>query len=127
MNLDLDYRLVRAIREGTDALPDDVGQLVRYLRLIESLLAEKASEIEPTWELACAAATEVETLHALEAAVAERVIAIEADGLEAIRGKLAIWRALADGDEDGDPASLRNRLILSVAADLERLAGCPAR
>lgn len=121
----LDYRLVRALRQGTDALPDDIAQLRCYMRMIGTLLAEKAAELEPSWEQACAAAAEIETLQNLEAAVAERAIAIRAESLETVRGKLAIWRALGPGSEDDDMRSPRNRLILSVEADLERLSLAP--
>jgi hypothetical protein len=119
----LDIRLVRAMHEGTDVLPDDVEELRGYLRMIETLLSEKAGELEPTWELACAAAAEIETLQTLEVAVAERAIAIQATSLEVVAGKLAIWRALAPGADDGDAASVRNRLVASVERDIERMSG----
>lgn len=118
----IDYKLVRAMREGADALPADIGCLQGYMRMIEGLLEEKASELEPSWEAACAIANEIETLHALETVVAERVIAMPADTIDAVRGKLAIWRALGAGADDSDENSPRNRLILSVDADLERMA-----
>jgi hypothetical protein len=118
----LDNRLVRALREGAEALPGDLGQLRAYLRLIETLLAEKAAELEPSWDQACAAAAEITTLQTLEATVAERAIAVPAGSLAEVRAKLAIWRALAPGAEDGDMRSPRNRLILSVEADIERLS-----
>ena len=92
------------------------------MRMIEGLLEEKACELEPSWEAACAIANEIETLHALEAAVAERVIAMCADSIDAVRGKLSIWRTLGAGSDDSDERSPRNRLILSVDADLERMA-----
>lgn len=120
----LDYRLVRAMRQGTDALPDDVGQLRGYMRMIGMLLAEKAAELEPSWEQACAAAAEIETLQNLEVAVAERAVTIRAESLETVRGKLAIWRALGPASDD-EMRSPRNRLILSVEADLERLSLAP--
>jgi hypothetical protein len=119
---ELDNRLVRALREGADALPGDLGRLRGYLGLIETLMAEKAAELEPTWEQACASASEILTLQRLEATVAERAIAVRAEGLAEVRAKLAIWRALAPGAEDGDLGTPRNRLILSVEADLERLS-----
>jgi hypothetical protein len=121
----LDYRLVRALRQGSGALPDDVAQLRGYMRMIGTLLAEKAAELEPSWEQACATAAEIETLQNLEAAVAERAIAIRAESLETVRGKLAIWRALGPASDDDDMRSPRNRLILSVEADLERLSLAP--
>jgi hypothetical protein len=119
----LDINLVRAIREGTSALPADLGKLRGYLRMIGTLLEEKARELEPSWEQACASAAEIATLQDLEASVAERAIAVRAESLDQIRAKLAIWRALAAGCDDGDLRSPRSRLILSVEADLERLSG----
>lgn len=118
----LDNRLILAIRQGAGALPADLGRLHGYLRLIESLLAEKAGELEASLEAADAAAAEIETLQRLEATVAERAIAVRAEDLAAVREKLAIWRALSPGIEDADLGSPRNRLVLSVEADLERLA-----
>ena len=116
----IDYRLVRALREGSQALPGDIRALRGYVAMIGTLLEEKATELEPSWEQACAVAAEVETLQALELAVAERAIALAADSLEAVRSKLAIWEALGpDADEQAESA--RNRLVRSVMADLERL------
>ena len=109
------------MRDGADALPGDITSLRGYLRMIEALLEEKAAELEPSWEQACAVAAEIETLQALEVAVAERAIAMRADSLEMMRGKLAIWRALAPDGDDGDMRSPRNRLILSVENDLEHM------
>jgi hypothetical protein len=117
----LDDRLVRALREGKQVLPADLGQLRSYLRLIAGLLAEKADEVEADWEQACLAAAELDTLQTLETAVAERAITVRSDTLDEVRSKLEIWRALAAGDEDCDLRAPRNRLILSVEADLERL------
>lgn len=118
----LDNRLVRALREGAAVLPEDLTLLNGYLTMIDRLLAEKAVELEPSWSKACASAAEIDTLQALEATVAERAIAVAAADLGAVRAKLAIWRALADGAPDDDPSTPRNRLILSVEADLERLS-----
>lgn len=123
----LDYRLVRALREGTDALPGDIGKLRGYLRMIGSLLEEKAQEMEPSWEQVCASAAEIETLQALELAVAERAIALRADSIEAVRGKLAIWHALGPDADESNVSSPRHRLIVSVDQDLERLSRGPAR
>jgi len=123
----LDYRLVRALREGTDALPGDIGALLGYLRMIGSLLAEKASELEPAWDLTCAAAAEIETLLTLERTVAERAIAVRATSIDMVRGKLAIWRALGPDSEDCDMDSPRNRLILSIDEDLARLGPAGGR
>jgi hypothetical protein len=123
----LDYRLVRAMREGIEVLPGDIAQLRRYLRMIEALLQEKASEVEPAWDLTCAAAAEIETLLTLEQTVAERAIAVQATSIEGVRGKLAIWRALEADSEDCDMSSARNRLILSIDEDLARIARAGSR
>lgn len=117
----LDIQLVRALREGAAALPGDLDRLRSYMSLIGTLLEEKAGELEPSWEAACAAAAEIETLQTLELTVAERAIATGADTLLAVRTKLAIWKALSAG-ADEDMAAPRNRLILSIESDLHRLA-----
>ena len=63
----LDYRLVRAHpRRGRRRCRTTSRALRGYLRMIETLLAEKAAELEPSWEQACAVAAEIETLQALE-------------------------------------------------------------
>jgi hypothetical protein len=117
----LDDRLLRAMRDGPGALPGDLRRLADYMEMIGGLLTEKAAELEPSWALACAAAAEIETLHALEQTVAERAIAVRATSLEEVRGKLAIWRALSPEGEGGERGSPRDRLILSIDADLQRL------
>jgi hypothetical protein len=118
----LDYRLFRAIRRGPGELPGDLDTLRGYLRTIAVLLHEKATEVEPTWEEACAATAEIAALQSLEATVAERAIGVRARSLDEVRAKLAIWRALGPGAQDDEPSAPRNRLILSVEADLARLA-----
>jgi hypothetical protein len=118
----LDDRLVRALRDGALALPGELTTLRRYLETIDRLLGEKAAELEPTWAQALASAAEIETLQALEGAVAERAITVEAEDIGAVQAKIAIWKALAAGAPDGDLASPRNRLILSVERDLDRIA-----
>jgi hypothetical protein len=90
--------------------------------MVGSLLAEKAAELEPSWAVACATAAEIETLQRLEQTVAERAIGVRAENIEEVRAKLAIWRSLAAGAEEGDMRTPRNRLILSIDADLERLS-----
>ncbi|MFO1141107.1 MAG: hypothetical protein U1E59_01755 [Amaricoccus sp.] len=106
-----------------DALPADIGCLQGYMRMIEGLLEEKASELEPSWEAACAIATEIETLHALETAVAERVIAMRAlTASTPCAGSSRYGARSVAGADDSDERSPRNRLILSVDADLERMA-----
>lgn len=117
----LDVQLVRAIREGVGALPADLERLRSYVTLIEHLLEEKARELEPSWEAACDTAAEIETLHALEDTVTERAIGIEASTLTGIRAKLAIWKVLVLHAED-ELDALRNQLILSIGADLDRMA-----
>jgi hypothetical protein len=117
----IDYFLVRALRDGSQALPGDIRALGGCLAMIGTLLDEKAAELEPSWDQACAAAAEIETLQALERAVAERAIALPAGSIEAVLSKLAIWEALGpEADECEDSA--RTRLVLSVRADLERMS-----
>jgi hypothetical protein len=116
----LEMELMRAVRGGSSVLPEDLGRLRGYLRMIGTLLEEKANELEPSWEQACAAAAEIRTLQELEQSVAERAIAIRAQTVDEVRSKLAIWRAIAP-DCDCDDDSPRNRLVLSVEADLERI------
>ncbi|MBP7241121.1 hypothetical protein [Amaricoccus sp.] len=123
----IDDRLLRAMRGGVDALPDDLALLRAYLRTIDALLAEKAMEVEPTWSEACAAVAEVETLMELETAVAEKAISVRAGNLEDVRTKLEIWRALAAGATDCDMSSPRDRLVLSIEADLGRIGRTPRR
>jgi hypothetical protein len=118
----LDYGLVNAIKSGVQALPSDIEALRGYMRMIEALLHEKASELEPSWEQATAIAGEIDTLNRLEAAVAERAIVTPAGDIDAVRGKLAIWRALGPGTDESDERAPRNRLIESVDVDLARIA-----
>jgi hypothetical protein len=117
----LDDRLMAALRGGAAALPDDLERLVGYLRLVHHLLREKASEHEPDAAMAEIAATEIETLLGLESVVVERVVSVRARDLDAALAKLAVWRALAGGASDEDEG-LRDRLVLSLEADLARLA-----
>lgn len=117
----LDYHLVRAIREGGAALPADFGKLLGYLRMIERLLHEKASEVESTWEEACESAAQIETLLALEVTVAERAIALRAETLAAVRSKIAICNALGPGCDEEDTTTPRNRMIRSLDADIRDL------
>ena len=125
--VDRDYLgagLTRALREGLSALPADLEALVGHLRILEGLLGEKAVELEPTWALAQSNAAEIEVLLELQDLIVERAIALQAEGMDDVLAKLAIWRALSDGAEyelrAEDPPML-NRLILSVEADLARL------
>jgi hypothetical protein len=125
MTLDdaLDHALVRALHGGPAALPECPRRLAGYLETIEHLLTEKARENAPTWDEACVAASEVETLLALERAVAERVIGLRGDTIGTVIGKLMVWRALRPaGADDTAMLSLRDRLVLSLEADLIRLA-----
>jgi len=113
----LDQPLVRALRGGAAALPEDIERLTGYMRLIQQLLGEKAAEHEPTWAQACASAAEIETLQGLEAAVVERAISLRVDNLDGVLTKFGIWRALVDDGTHG----LRDRLVLSVEADIQSI------
>jgi hypothetical protein len=117
----IDDRLMRAMREGHEVLPDDLGLLRSYLRLIESLMAEKAMELEPTWALACAAAAEIETLQALELGVAERAVNVQAVTTAQLRLKLEIWLSVTAAMEESQGTSVAERLIASISADLAQI------
>ena len=120
----MDMRLLRALEEGPEALPSDLRRLASYLQLIEDLLAEKAREYHPTWEMTVIAGAEQADLHALQESIAERAIDVHAGDTETVLAKLAIWRALEGLEldcEDGLPAGpLRDRLVHSIEADLQR-------
>ena len=120
--LRVDDQLLRALREGPDALPMDLNRLHGYLHLISGLLTEKAQEHEPDWAQALAAAAEIETLQDLERAVAEKAVDVPARTLWAVLSKLAIWESLGPCGEEACSTSQRDRLIDSVRADLERIA-----
>ena len=109
------------LRSGAGELPCELGALGDCLRTVAALLAEKAGELEPSWSEALAVAAEIETLLGIERAVAERAIATPATDLAEVRAKLAIWQALTEAAADAHPGSPRDRLVRSVAADLDRL------
>ncbi len=119
----LDDSLTRALREGASALTGDLAALVGHVLLIEGLLGEKATEVEPSWELAVASAAEIEALLRLRDLIVVRAAGILADDLDGVLAKLAIWRILSDGEEGEiraeDPRAL-NLLLLSVEGDLLR-------
>ena len=121
-NSRVDNRLMRALRQGAEALPDDLGRLHEYLMLIGGLLGEKANDHEETWALALAAAAEIETLQRLEGAVTEKAIAVPARDLGEVLIKFAIWNALVAGGDAEEGNCDRDRLIRSIRNDIERLA-----
>ena len=121
-NSRVDNRLMRALRHGAEALPDDLSRLHEYLMLIGGLLHEKATELEESWALALAAAAEIETLQKLEAAVSEKAIAVPARDLSEVLIKFAIWNALVTGGEEQEDGCDRDRLIRSIRNDIERMA-----
>jgi hypothetical protein len=115
----LDGGLMRALRGGAEAMPADLERLRAYLTMTRDLLAEKASEIEPTWALACQAAAEVETLHRLERQVVEKTASVPATNLREVLIKLDVWAEQASTAEDD--ALPRDAIVRSVRRDLERL------
>jgi len=118
----VDDRLMRALREGADALPEDLNRLHEYLMLVGGLLGEKATEHEETWALALAAAAEIETLQKLELAVTDKVVAVPARDLCEVRIKFAIWDALVAGGGTDEDCCDRDRLIRSIRKDIDRIA-----
>jgi len=116
-----DNGILAVLQAGGGALPADLGLLSDCLQTLGILLGEKAVELEPSWSDALVDAAEIETLLALEVAVAERAIGIPAASLGDLRAKVAIWRALGEGGADAEPGAPRERLLLSIEADLGRL------
>ena len=116
-----DNGILAVLQAGGGALPADLGLLSDCLQTLGILLGEKAVELEPSWSDALVDAAEIETLLALEVAVAERAIGIPAASLGDLRAKVAIWRALDEGGADAEPGAPRERLLLSIEADLARL------
>jgi hypothetical protein len=117
----LDNQLMRALREGSGALPLDLNRLHDYLQLIGGLLSEKAQEREPDWAAELAAGAEIETLQGLEHAVVEKAMDVPARTLGGVLTKLSIWASLEAGEEAGTP-SHRDKLVDSVRRDIQRIA-----
>jgi hypothetical protein len=113
--------LATALRSGAGELPSELGALGDCLHTVGLLLAEKAGELEPSWSEALAAAAEIETLLELERAVAERATTLQARSLDEVRTKIGIWKTLTAGESDAGPGLHRDRLILSIEADIDRL------
>jgi hypothetical protein len=120
----VDRRLMRALQEGCDALPEDLDALHGYLMLISELLSEKGDEFEPCWSLALAGAAQLQTLQDLEALVARKAAQVRAGCLAQVLRKLAIWEALEPGGEEEEEIALRDSLVHSVRLDLQLLTAC---
>ncbi|MDP5122359.1 MAG: hypothetical protein NWP84_00560 [Cyanobium sp. MAG_04] len=126
VGLEFDTRLARALQEGPEVLPADAEALTGYLDMIAGLLADHATERHESWSSAVESEKEIADLLALEEVVAERAVSLRAETVEAVLQKLRVWRRLDSGDgacddEDGR-ATVRDRLVLSVEADLTRMA-----
>lgn len=124
--LEFDTRLARAMQEGPEVLPGDAGLLTGYLDMIAVLLADHAAERHDSLSDALETEAEIAGLLALEELVAERAVSLRAETIAGVLGKLRIWRRLDSGEESCDAedgrASARDRLVLSVEADLVRMA-----
>lgn len=124
--LEFDTRLARALHEGPEVLPADSGLLTGYLDMIAALLADHATERHESWAMALEAEAEIADLLALEEVVAERAVSLRAETIDGILGKLRLWRRLESDEEsaaaEDGRASVRDRLVLSVEADLSRIA-----
>jgi hypothetical protein len=117
----MDGGLMRVLRGGIAALPEDLFRLRDYLMMTNDLLAEKAQEVETNWALACAAAAEIETLQRLEALVVEKAAAVPAGSFRDVLAKLDIWEALGPSEAETECGPQRDRLVQSARADIERL------
>ena len=116
----LDNGLVAALRAGACELPSDLVALGDCLRTVGVLLAEKASELEPSWDEARAIGAEIATLLELEGAIVERACAVASASAADLRAKIAILKALDAGEPEADADDRRYRLILSIGDDLDR-------
>jgi hypothetical protein len=126
VGMEFDTRLAQALQEGPEVLPADSEMLTGYLDMIAGLLADHAMEREESWDIALEAEASIADLIALEEIVAERAISIRAETLAAVLEKLRIWRRLESSEESCDTedgrAGPRDRLVLSIEADLVRMA-----
>lgn len=111
--------LITVLHHGAAALPEDLGQLRGYLRLISGLLAEKAQENQQTLALENAAAEEISLLLDLEALVAAKAAEVSCKGYSCIQAKLDIWDAIEPPDPEPCP---RDTIVQSVRGDVARLA-----
>ena len=126
VGLEFDTRLARALQEGPEVLPPDAQVLNGYLDMIAGLLADHATERQENWSSAVETASSIADLLALEETVGERAISLRAETVESVLQKLRIWRRFNSGDGSCDDvdgrATVRDRLVLSVEADLTRIA-----
>jgi hypothetical protein len=124
----MDGGLMRVLRGGTAALPNDLDRLQDYLSMTAQLLTEKATELEPSWAQARMAAAELETLLRLERQVAEKAADVPAASLREVLVKLDIWASLDPCDEEAPMEDGRDSLVRAARRDLARLMGeRPAR
>lgn len=117
----VDDGLMRVLRGGLDEMPNDLTRLHAFLKLAAGLLAEKAVEREPTWEMVSQSAAEIETLHTLQQQVAEKTASMQASTLYGVLTKLMIWEALTNSCIESDEPSIRDQLVASVRSDLESI------
>lgn len=117
----IDDGLMRVLRGGVNEMPDDLTRLHAYLKLVAGLLAEKATEHEPTWEMVRQSAAEIETLHDLEFQVGEKAADVPATNLYGVLTKLMIWETLSGSCSGGDEPSVSDDLVRSVRKDLETI------
>lgn len=110
--------LLAVLQHGTAALPEDLGMLKGYMRVIAGLLAEKACENQPSLALENAAAAEIEILLNLETLVAEKTAAVACKSLECLRSKLDIWDVMEPACSDDLP---REAIVQSVRSDVVRM------
>ena len=126
VGLEFDTRLARALQEGPGVLPADATVLTGYLDMIAELLADHAAVWQESLAEAEESGSEIADLFALQDVVAERAISLRAESVGEVLEKLRIWRRLHSdeecrAEEDGR-ATPRDRLVLSVEADLARIA-----
>ena len=117
----IDDGFLLVLRHGKDKLPDDLDRLLSFLGTISVLMEEKALELQPDFDLEHASGVELETLHDLQRVVAGKALGVPASSLRDVLCKLAIWTALDGSTGEESEHCIRDRLIMSVRRDLERL------
>jgi hypothetical protein len=118
--------IVGIMRNGLDAVPNELADLRVYLASVQAMLAEKASEHAPFWSLSESAAAETETLLDLESAIARKAVRTRAASLRHVLEKFEIWELIAPDDTEAEHDALDRMLVRSALEDLRRIDGVRA-
>jgi hypothetical protein len=105
---------------GADA--GTLDGLRRSLAVVDQMLAEKAVEHEQHRSLMLTASAEAEALLDVALAIGREAARLRATTLPAVLDKLAIWHGLTEDDGEDSDTAVRNGIVRSAIADLERVA-----